>query len=78
VIAQLHAAHHGLAFFAFLTRGSVEAVAALLFLFAVSIGGPVLLTTFATAAVIHILHGQAGHIGTADLHGGGGGGYGRG
>jgi len=43
VIAQLRAAHHRLAFFAFLILGSVEAVAAMVFLFAVSIGGPVLL-----------------------------------
>jgi hypothetical protein len=32
-------------------------------LFAVSIGGAVLLATFAAAAMIHILHGQPGHIG---------------
>ena len=63
VIAQLHAAHHGLAFFAFLILGSVAAVAALVFLFAVSVGGRVLLATLAAAAIIHILHGQAGHIG---------------
>jgi len=63
VIAQLHAAHRGLAFFALLILGSIEAVAALVFLFAVSIGGRVLLATFAAAAIIHILHGQAGHIG---------------
>lgn len=63
VIEQLHAAHRSLAFFALLTLGSVEAAAALVFLFAPSIGGPVLLVTFAVAAMMHILHGQAGHIG---------------
>ena len=63
VIAQLHTAHHGLPFFALLILGSVEAVAALVFLFAPSIGGPVLLATFAAAAMTHTLHRQAGHIG---------------
>jgi hypothetical protein len=63
VIAQLHTAHHSLAFFALLILGSVEAVAALVFLFAASMGGPVLLMTIAVAALIHILHGQAGHAG---------------
>ena len=63
VIEQLHAAHHSLAFFALLTLGSVEAVAALVFLFAGSIGGSMLLVTIALAAMMHILHGQAGHIG---------------
>jgi hypothetical protein len=63
VIEQLHAAHNSLAFFALLILGSVEAVAALVFLFAVSIGGTVLLVTFALAAIIHILHGQASHVG---------------
>jgi hypothetical protein len=57
VIEQLHTAHHSLAFFALLILGSVEAVAALVFLFAASMGGPVLLVTFAAAALIHILHG---------------------
>jgi hypothetical protein len=60
---QLHTAHHGLAFFALLILGSVEAVAALVFLFSASRGGPVLLMTFAGAALIHVLHGQAGHVG---------------
>lgn len=63
VIEQLHAAHHRLAFSLVLILGIVEAVAALVFLFAPSIGGPVLLATFAAAAAAHILHGQAGHIG---------------
>jgi len=63
VIEQLHAAHHSLAFVALLILGSVEAVAALVFLFAASMGGRVLLMTFAVAALIHILHGQAGHVG---------------
>jgi hypothetical protein len=63
VIEQLHIAHHSLTFFALLILGSVEAVAALVFLFAASMGGPVLLMTFAVAALIHILHGQAGHVG---------------
>lgn len=62
VIEQLHTAHHGPAF-VLLILGSVEAVAALVFLFAASMGGPVLLVTFAVAALIHILHGQAGHVG---------------
>ena len=63
VIEQLHTAHHGLPFFALLILGSVEALAALVFLFAASMGGPVLLVTFALVALIHVLHGQAGHIG---------------
>ena len=63
VIEQLHAAHYRLAFFLLLILGIVEAVAALVFLFAPSIGGPVLLATFAAAAAVHILHGQAGHLG---------------
>ena len=63
VIEQLHTAHHSLMFVALLVLGSVEAVAALVFLFAASRGGPVLLMTFAAAALIHILHGQAGHVG---------------
>ena len=37
-------------------------MAALVLLFAVSIGGPVLLVTFAAAGVIHILQ-QPGHLG---------------
>jgi len=63
VIEQLHAGPHGHAFYALLILGGVEAVAALVFPFAASIGGPVLLVTFAAAAIIHILHGQAGHVG---------------
>ncbi len=63
VIEQLHAARHGPAFFLLLILGIVEAVAALVFLFAPPIGGPVLLATFAPAAAVHILHGQAGHVG---------------
>lgn len=62
-IEQLHAAHRSPASFGLLALGTVEGVAALIFLFAASIGGPVLLATFAVAAAIHILHGQAGHIG---------------
>jgi hypothetical protein len=60
---QLHAAHHSPAFFALLILGSVEAVAAVVFLFATPIGGPALLATFAGAAIFHILHGQAGEVG---------------
>ncbi len=63
VIEQLHAAHDRLALFLLLILGIVEAVAALVFLFAASIGGSVLLATFAAAAAVHILHGQAGHVG---------------
>lgn len=63
VIEQLHTAHHSLVFFALLILGSVEAVAALVFLFSASMGGPVLLVTFAVAGLIHILHGQASHVG---------------
>lgn len=63
VIGQPHTAHRSLTFFVLLILGSVEAVAALVFLFAASRGGPVLLVTFAVAALIHILHGQAGHVG---------------
>jgi hypothetical protein len=40
VIEQLHADHHSPAFFALLILGSVEAVAAVVFLFATPIGGP--------------------------------------
>jgi len=62
-IEQLHAAHHSPAFFALLILGSVEAIAAVVFLFAKPIGGPALLVTFAAAALFHILHGQAGSLG---------------
>jgi uncharacterized membrane protein HdeD (DUF308 family) len=58
VIEQLHAGSHPLAFFLLLILGIVEAVAALVFLFAPSIGGPVLLATFAMAAAVHILQGK--------------------
>jgi hypothetical protein len=63
VIEQLHADHHSPAFFALLILGSVEAVAAVVFLFATPIGGPALLGTFAGAAIFHILHGQPGEVG---------------
>jgi hypothetical protein len=63
VIEQLHAAHHGIEFIVLLTLGFVEALAALVFLVAVRVGGTLLLAAFAAAAVIHILHGQAAHIG---------------
>lgn len=63
VIEQLRTAHHSLQFLVLLILGSVEAGAALVFLFSASRGGPVLLVTFAVAALIHILHGQAGHLG---------------
>jgi uncharacterized membrane protein HdeD (DUF308 family) len=63
VIEQLHAGHHRPAFFALLILGSVEAVAAVVFLFATPIGGPALLVTFAGAAIFHILHGQPGQVG---------------
>ena len=63
VIEQLHAAHDSPAFFALLILGSVEAVAAVVFLFATPIGGPALLVTFAGAAIFHMLHGQPGEVG---------------
>jgi uncharacterized membrane protein HdeD (DUF308 family) len=63
MIEQLHADHHSPAFFALLLLGSVEAVAAVVFLFATPIGGPALLVTFAGAAIFHILHGQPGEVG---------------
>jgi uncharacterized membrane protein HdeD (DUF308 family) len=63
VFEQLHAAHHRLAFFLLLILGIAEAVAALIFLFAPSIGGLALLATFAAAAAVHIVHRQPGHVG---------------
>jgi hypothetical protein len=63
VIEQLQATHHSAAFFALLILGSVEVVAAVVFLFATPIGGPGLLVSFAGAAFFHILHGQAGQVG---------------
>jgi Na+/melibiose symporter-like transporter len=76
VIAQPDAAHHDLAFFAFLILGGVQAVTALVFLFAASMERSVPLATFAASAAIHTLLRQAGHN-TADLHSGGGAGNGR-
>ena len=63
VWAQFHSGHHGHAFFVFLILGIVEAAAALVFLFATSIGGPILLATFAFAAALHILQGEVSHVG---------------
>jgi hypothetical protein len=63
VIEQLHAGHDSHAFYALVILGGVEAVAALVFLFAAWIGGSVLLATFAAAAIFHILHGQVGDVG---------------
>ena len=63
VIEQLHADHHSPAFFALLILGSIEALAAVVFLFVTPIGGPALLVTFAAAAIFHILHGQPGEVG---------------
>jgi hypothetical protein len=63
VIEQLHTGNQGHAFYALLILGSVEAVAALVFLFAAWIGGSVLLATFAAAAIFHILQGQARDVG---------------
>jgi hypothetical protein len=64
VMGQLHARHHQLAFFAFLILGIAEAAGALMFLVSAGVGGPVLLATFAAAALLHALHGQFGEIGT--------------
>jgi hypothetical protein len=63
VIEQLHGDHQSPAFFVLTVLGSVEAIAAVVFLFAIPIGGPALLFTFAVAALFHILHGQPGEIG---------------
>ena len=63
VVAQFHSGHHGHAFFVFLILGSIEAAAAVVFLFATSIGGPALLATFAVAAAFHLLHGEVAHVG---------------
>lgn len=63
VIEQLRSGRHGHSFFVLLLLGTVEAAAALVFLFNASIGGPALLATIAAAALVHILHGQAGHVG---------------
>jgi hypothetical protein len=63
VIEQLHGDHHSPAFFALTTLGSVEAIAAVVFLFATPIGGRALLFTFAVAALFHILHGQPDELG---------------
>lgn len=62
VIEQLHSGSRHSAVI-FLLLGGVEAAAALIFLLSVSIGGPLLLATFAAAAILHILHGQTGHVG---------------
>ena len=63
VVAQFHSGHHGHTFFVFLILGAAEAVAAAAFIFAASVGGPVLLATFAFAAGLHVLHGELGHVG---------------
>lgn len=63
VAAQFHSGHHGHTFFIFLLLGSVEAAAAVVFLFASGVGGPALLATFAAAAAFHLLHGEVGHVG---------------
>jgi len=63
VIEQLHGDHHGTAFFALTILGSVEAIAAVVFLFATPVGGRALLFTFAVAALFHILHGQPEQVG---------------
>ena len=68
VVAQFHSGHHGHTFFVFLILGAAEAVAALVFLFAAAIGGPALLATFAVAAVFHVLHGEAAHIGVLAIY----------
>lgn len=63
MIAQLHGTHHRPALLLFLILGGVEALAALIFLFSVPVGGPLLLATFVAAALLHALHGQLGPIG---------------
>lgn len=60
---QMHAGHRSHAFWALVVLGSVEAVAALVFLFAIPIGGSVLLVTFAVAAIFHLLHGEPAELG---------------
>ena len=72
VIEQLHADHHSPAFFALLILGSVEAVAAVVFLFATPIGGPALLVTFAGGGDFsHLARTGGGGWSTAHLRGGG-------
>jgi hypothetical protein len=63
VMGQLHGPHQGHAFFVLTVLGSIEAIAAVVFLFAAPIGGPALLVTFAVAALFHILHGQPWEVG---------------
>jgi uncharacterized membrane protein HdeD (DUF308 family) len=63
VIQQFYAGPHSHAFYVLLVLGGVEAIAAAIFLFADSIGGPILLATFAAAFVCHLLHGQFGPLG---------------
>ena len=63
VIEQLRGPHQSPASFALTILGSVEAIAAVVFLFATPIGGPALLVTFALAALFHILHGQPEEVG---------------
>lgn len=62
VIQQIQAGPHSPAFYVLLVLGGVEAIAAAIFLFADSIGGPILLATFAVAFVLHLLHGQFGPL----------------
>jgi hypothetical protein len=63
VIQQFHPGPRSHTFYVLLVLGGVEAIAAAIFLFAESIGGPILLATFAAAFVLHLLHGQFGPLG---------------
>ena len=68
VMAELHAPHRGHAFFVLLILGIVEAVAALVFLFAAQAGGWALLLTLAFAVVLHVLHGEVSHVGILAIY----------
>ena len=68
VATQLQAGHRGITFFVFLVLGIVEAAGAVLFFSLARLGGTILLATFATAAAIHLLHGQISHLGILAIY----------
>ena len=68
VVTQLRSSHHSHAFIFLLILGCAEALAALLFLFTVRLGGPVLLAVFAAAAAFHLLHGQVSNAGVLAIY----------
>ena len=68
VSRQIHAHHRTHAILLLLVLSLVEAVGAAIFLFSIRVGGATLLVTFAAAAMLHILHGEANAIGTLAIY----------